>query len=120
MLRRRCEIELLAQRLHEVIAHLFPDAHGPVTLHIAVTAYWTDTGSQTSDMTSQQIEIDDRLHIADAISMLRQPHRPAGNHPLALRRDFSRFPDHFPGQAGTLEDFIPGRRPQIRDERLEA
>ena len=56
---RRREIEFLAERVHELRAHLFPDADGAVALHVAVPAHGADARAAAADLAAQQGEIDD-------------------------------------------------------------
>ncbi len=66
-------------------AHLLPDAHRAVALHVAVAAHRTEAGAAPPDLPAQEREVDDALHVGDAVFVLGDAHRPAADHPL--RRD---------------------------------
>ena len=106
----RCEIEFLPEAGHEFVAHFFPDAHGAVALHIAVTAHRADARALSADLAAQQMQIDDGLHVGDAVLVLREAHRPAGDHPLAVDRDLGGFLNLIAREAGTACRFRPSGR----------
>src|SRR5262249_50736589 len=107
VLRWRREIELLAQRLHETVAHLFPDADGAIALDVAVAAHWADTGAGAADLAAKQVEVGDGLHIGDAVVVLGDAHGPAGDHALGSRGDCRGMAYQVARDAGGALDGVP-------------
>src|SRR5207237_944759 len=102
------------------VAHLLPDADRAIALHVAVPAHGTDAGAFSSDLPSQKVEVRDRLHIGDTVVVLRDPHRPAGDHALALGGDLCRLLDQLARDTALLDDLFPTRVAKIFGEFLEA
>ena len=85
----------------------FPNAHGAVALHIAMTANWTSTATLFSDISAKQQKVG---HLSDgchSVFMLSQPHCPAADDALGVHRDFGSLPDLLAAEAAVLDDLIP-------------
>src|SRR6266700_2097969 len=76
---RRGKVELLAERGQKLWAHLFPDTHGAIALHVAVTAHRTEPRSAPADLPAQERKVYDTLHVLHAVLVLRDAHRPAAD-----------------------------------------
>ncbi len=63
---------------------MLPHPHGPVPLHIAVTADRAESGSGSTDVTAKEHEVHDLPDGVDGVEMLRDPHRTTDDQ--ALRR----------------------------------
>src|SRR3982750_5054752 len=87
MVSRRLEAERRAQAVEELRARPLPDSDGPIPLHVAVAAYGTEARPRLSDLTSQQVQVDDLLDVRDGVHVLREPHPPTGGRPIRLRED---------------------------------
>ena len=79
----------------------------------------TRTSSAFSNVAAEQKKIHDFLDRRDRVLMLRQPHRPATNDPLATHRNFSGFTDLFATQSTRFDDLFPRRRPNVCGEFVE-
>ena len=53
------------------------DAHGPVTLHIGVSAHRAQPGAGAAEHATQQLDVDDLADRRDRVALLGQAHRPA-------------------------------------------
>ncbi len=114
------EIEFLAERGHKLRAHLFPDADGAVPLHVAVAAHRTEARAAATDLAPQQGEVHDRLHVADAVFVLRDAHRPGADHPLGLDGDLRRLVNDVAREAAVLQDAFPALVAEVVGKRLKA
>jgi hypothetical protein len=112
----RREVELGAQRLHELVAHLFPDADGAVALHVAVPAHRAQPGAAATDLSAHQREVGDGLHVGDAVLVLGDAHGPAADHPLRGQRDVGRLADQVARHAALGQDHVPLRGVEIEHE----
>src|ERR1051326_8978838 len=72
---RWLEIKSFAQPVEERFGGSFPDTHGAITLHVAVTAYRTKSCAGLSDLPAQEHQVHDLLDICNRVLMLRQTHR---------------------------------------------
>src|SRR6185312_10471165 len=120
LLLRRLEMELARQAGQILGAHLLPDTHGAIALHVAVTANWSNTGASPADVAAQQREVHDRLHVGDAVLVLGDAHRPGTDHTLRRNRDVGRLTDHLARDTALLNDPIPRLAANVGRERLEA
>src|SRR5580700_9168797 len=71
---RRREGELFAKCLHELRAHFLPNANRAIALHVAMAANGAKARAAATDVAPEEREVDDGLHVADAVSMLRNAH----------------------------------------------
>ena len=108
-LRRRREVKLLAELVHELVVHPLPDAHGAIALHIRVAAHRARARAGAADVPAEQEEIHDLLDRADGVLVLRQAHRPADDDALRLHRDLRGLADLFARQAAAQRGFRPRR-----------
>ena len=65
---------------------LLGDADGALALHVGVAAHRADAGAGLADIAAQQQQVDEHLHVLDAVAVLRQPHAVDADHALGARR----------------------------------
>ena len=58
-----------------------------------MASHWAEACPWTPDLPAQKGEIRYRLHIGDAVLVLRQAHRPANYHAFGAKGDFRRRVD---------------------------
>ena len=84
---RRLEAVDVAQLVEQGGRWLFPDAHGAIALHIAVTADRARARAGSADIAAQQEQVHDHLDRRDRMRVLRDAHAPAGDHALGADVD---------------------------------
>jgi hypothetical protein len=106
--------------VEQAVGGLLPDAHGPVALHVAVAAHRAHPSSRLADGAPQQQEVHDLADGGHRVGVLGQAHGPAhdgarrGEHVVRRRLDLRAV------EAGGLEDVLPGHRPQVPGQGVEA
>ena len=62
-----------------------PDPHRAVALHVRVAAHRARPRAGPADVAAQEQQVHELLHVRDAVLVLGEPHRPAGDHRLRAR-----------------------------------
>ena len=83
--------EFPLERCKKLLVYLFPDAHGPVALHVRVAADRADARARLADLAAEKMQVDDVLDGFDRSDVLRDTHRPAGDHPFGAHDHFGGF-----------------------------
>src|SRR5258706_15482348 len=104
---RRTKTKLFAQPIEKIRAGLFPDAHGAIALHVAVTTDGTQARARLSHLSTEQHQVDDLLNVGDGVLVLSQAHGPAEDHALGFHEDARGIFDLDLGDAGLIEDVAP-------------
>ncbi len=117
---RRVEPELVAQPVEEHSRWPLPDAHGPVTLDVAVPTHRAHPGAGTPDVAAQQQEVDDLTDGRDRVAVLGEPHRPADNDPFGGEYPTDDLVDLGVGQARRRTHVVRGHTTQMRGQASEA
>src|SRR5262249_1573773 len=102
------------------LGHFLRNSHRTVALHITVTADGTKSGAWPTEVPPQEKKIRHRLHVGDAVLMLRESHRPARDQTLGGRDNIRRLDDLFARDSAGGDDLLPARAREIRSERVEA
>ncbi len=113
VLSRRFEVELVLQRVEEVVRDLLPDAHRPVALDVGVPADRAEAGSRLADVALGEGEVGDLLDRRDGVAVLGDPHGPAGHGALRGGQQVGRLLDERSVQAGGHGDGIPVERAHV-------
>src|SRR5260370_41669878 len=92
----------------EGFGHLFPDAHGAVTLHVAVSSDGTGAGAGLAHIAAKQQKVRDFLNVGYAVLMLRDAHGPADDGLLRVDSDIGGGLGLVAGKDTGSEDFAPG------------
>ena len=106
---RHLEREAPLKGIEERHGRALVDAHGAVALHVAVAAHRAQAGAGLADVAAQQHQVGDFLDGRHRMTMLGDAHRPAHDHVLAFGVHARRLLDLDQGQAGLLDDLLPGR-----------
>src|SRR5579871_269519 len=77
---RRRETKSSLERIEKTVRHSFRDAHRAVPLNIRMATHGADSGSRTADLPTHQMHVHDLLNCSNGISLLSEPHGPAGDH----------------------------------------
>ena len=76
---RHGESKALFQLSKERFCWRFPNANRAVTLDVGMATYGTKPGTFATNMAVHQQKIHHFLNHSDAVSVLGEPHRPAGD-----------------------------------------
>ena len=117
---RRLEAEALLQPLEEVRLGDFRDPHGPIALHVGMTANRADAGAFAPHIAAQQREIGDLLHVIRAAPVLGDAHAVHEDGTLGLHISAGGIFHVLARQAGLTFDVRPLRALEIVDQRLDA
>jgi hypothetical protein len=120
VLARRCEVELLLDRIQELVAHLLPDAHRTVALHVAMATDRGCTGPRLSDVAAQQQQVDELLEGRDRILLLGETHGPGDDDAVSGDVACSEFVDLRDIQSGRREHFALVEVDEVGAEGLES
>src|SRR6185312_5198030 len=74
----------------------------------------------SADLTSQQGEVEDGLHIRDSIAVLCNPHCPGADHALGFHGDIRGLPYQLARDSAALDNALPAFVPDIPRECIEA
>ena len=110
---RRGEAEFLFQAGEKFLLGFLGDAHGAVTLDIAVSANGACSGTRATDVSAQQKKVHHLLNVGDSVAVLGEPHRPATNHRARAEIDLRRFFNLLAVESTLLEENLPR---SFRDE----
>src|SRR5437870_5015352 len=114
------EIEFRTEAFKKLFARLFPDAHGAITLHVAMTTDRTKSRARFANLAAQKHQVDDLLNVADRVLVLRQTHRPAKDYALRLDENSRRVLDFYFRDSGLLENVTPMNFAQRRAKLFKA
>src|SRR5262249_46544664 len=117
---RECVTELARERGDELARGLLMDAHGAVTLDVAVTAYRAGAGSTASEVATQQQEVRHVLNRRDAVRLLGETHGPAANRGLGAAKQGGGGFDELAPDAALGDDIVPARGGEVGRELREA
>jgi hypothetical protein len=109
----RGEAEFLFQTGEKFLLGFLGDAHGAVTLDIAVSANGARPGTRAADVSAQQQEVHHLLNVRHAVAVLGEAHRPAANHRARAEIDLRRFFNLLAVESALLEKNLPR---SFRDE----
>jgi hypothetical protein len=105
---RGTELEAFFDGIEQRRLGFLVDAHGAVALHVAVAAHRRQAGAGLADVAAQQLQVDDFLHGRHRMAVLGDAHGPAHDDPLGLAVHARGQLDLGQGQAGLLDDVLPG------------
>ena len=74
VLARWIEAEHSLDAVEQCRARLFVDTHGAVALHVGVTAHRTNSRAWLAEITTQQQQVGNLLHVRSARPVLSDPH----------------------------------------------
>src|ERR1700677_1128375 len=118
--RRWDEVKLASERFEKGLSGPLPDSHRAVALDVGVPAHAARSRAGSSHVPAQQEKVHDRSDIVDAVLLLRQTHRPSGDHPLRCRAQPAGSLDLLPGKPAAGDDFFPSGALEVVNERLES
>src|ERR1051325_5694501 len=79
---RRLEIKYFAKLFEKRFSGAFPNTHGAIALHVAVTSHRTHTRARFPDLSAQKHQVHDLLNVRDRVLVLREAHGPTADRAL--------------------------------------
>ena len=119
---RRAEL-LAHRRIEDVLETCEPvgdGAHVATALHVVLPAQWIEAGAVTTDVTTQQRQVDQRQHVVDGVVVLGDAQRPAHLGAVGASVRVRELDDCLDGYAGDLAATDEGPLLDRRGIRLEA
>src|SRR5713226_1559708 len=116
---RRVEAEHLLQSVQEFAARPLRDTDSAIALHVRVASYRNDACAGPTNISAQEQQIDDLLHVSGAADVLSNPHAIAGHYTVGLQVDARRLFELLARETRLPLDRRPRRCPQVCAQFLE-
>src|ERR1700730_7415373 len=91
MLPRRIEAESPLQSIQEFGGRSLANAYGTIALHVGMSSHGNYACAWPADISTQQKQIHELLHVLGSAKVLSDPHAIAGHHAIGLKVDFGRL-----------------------------
>src|SRR5713226_7071559 len=116
---RRVEAEHLLQSVQEFAARPLRDTNSEIALHVRVASYGNDACAGPTDISAQEQQIDDLLHVSGAAAVLSNSHAIAGHYTIGLEVDVRRLFELLARETRLPLDRGPRRCPLVCAQLLE-
>src|ERR1700676_1261990 len=107
MLPRRIEAENPLQLVQEFGGRSLADAYGTIALNVGMSSHGNYACARPADISTQQKQIHDLLHVLSSAKVLSDPHAIAGHHAIGLKVDFGRLFELCLRETGLSLNFRP-------------
>src|ERR1700687_337317 len=91
MLPRRIEAENSLQSIQKFGSRSLTNTHGTIALNVGMSSHGNYACAWPADISAQQKQIDELLHVLGSAKVLSDPHAIAGHHAVGLKVDFGRL-----------------------------